>query len=1309
MSSNRRQGLHVPLVVWNRKNVGQKHQASVLHIVVLGLKRFCVVTGSKDGSICLWRQSHINHNRVYPFDLLVAHETSVTGLDDGANEWAEPVIASVSVDGTVCLWQIQDGQCLRHGKRIAEAIQPVQSLGLFSNGRYAVVGGELDRQLLILDTWSMTVLTSVYCHQQTQPQYPVFHLAIAERRLSISKKIDAHSFILSLNSTGVVKSIKWTAVVPQHRSPVASSERKSNRSSPVVSPKFNASVSPRWEMFEDSACGVGYSLPGDFQWDTTCAWRITSQRSGISVQHHTTSFVPACQLGQELPIRCSISPEGLYILFLWPRQWLVIPSYCITTASMADEEVNCDLVSSTSWYSMTHRNSRWIGAAFTDHNELVCWDSNGSLCHFALSSQESASVKVKFQTDQSVTSISPRHVEQENVVLESSCSHQNSMLEPGDYLCSATGIEGTKVMAQLCRTGDCMTAGFHPLIKQPPEPPVVVEKETFSCTLLLNTVSIFGSSSALDGNHGGRSRDSVDSSLGWIVSGTPSGSITLHSLGDRSLSFIVGEQEGGVSCLAYYAPGAFEHDLNDDSIRFLTVRDSEGTSTALDTMSLLFSRVQDGVKQAMESARDFSRSPGMRGSPSCPSPTSDNKRTEESISGPAVFVLFSGSTDGSLSVWELHGETEWTARRLSTFRCHTDPITDICFSPNRFCNASRLMCSVGQDRRVSLFRIQMTMGFDIIPMFEFQSHAEEIVSINWNYSIGIGSLLVECADDLIYVWSLTTGVLERCIPSAMVQTSPSVSRRLILSNAAVSVHSIEPAAYLMTFNLGSRPNHSSIDLNLLAYLHTWGINTEIDLLCQEHLGLTYRNNYTFALPGPDGALTVALENDLWKHSSSLTALLQLSVVSLCLNLMQMKSMEKEIQVLWSRLITQYSVELPEHDEYQEFFNHPFVLYTFALHALDECKYTQMAARLLLQGVIQRMDSARRTTACAEWAAKLHCAVERHLGSDHLGIVNPQLISTYLTPMLLVLSLIGISNPGDISPTAARQVCDLLLILLHGESKDAFFASELLAKGLALWRPHLQDLHSIVRQLISLTIVPETNDDESPNLKEMVTRFLVELGACEPQVFIGIIRSEIVKTESKYDRTRCAAVQCLMALLQNHFILLFRYIPAIVETIVCSLDPSKPLRRKACLSVSTKALHDIVRKFPMIAFHKESQRLGVGTMESSIIIYDLRTATKWRVLEGHVGSISALAFSIDGKVLISYSAKECSVRWWKSGSSGLFSGLLAMQTRCTKSIELPATRKLDLNDVIRHCRFRNCSNQEIQLTREDGSILKLNVL
>lgn len=64
----------------------------------------------------------------------------------------------------------------------------------------------------------------------------------------------------------------------------------------------------------------------------------------------------------------------------------------------------------------------------------------------------------------------------------------------------------------------------------------------------------------------------------------------------------------------------------------------------------------------------------------------------------------------------------------------------------------------------------------------------------------------------------------------------------------------------------------------------------------------------------------------------------------------------------------------------------------------------------------------------------------------------------------------------------------------------------------------------------------------------------------------------------------------------------------------------------------------------------SQRLAVGTSEGAMVMYDLNTAIRLYVLEGHKKRIAACSFSPDGRRLVTLSLEESVVLVWKVGSS-----------------------------------------------------------
>lgn len=64
----------------------------------------------------------------------------------------------------------------------------------------------------------------------------------------------------------------------------------------------------------------------------------------------------------------------------------------------------------------------------------------------------------------------------------------------------------------------------------------------------------------------------------------------------------------------------------------------------------------------------------------------------------------------------------------------------------------------------------------------------------------------------------------------------------------------------------------------------------------------------------------------------------------------------------------------------------------------------------------------------------------------------------------------------------------------------------------------------------------------------------------------------------------------------------------------------------------------------------TQRLAVGTSEGAVVMYDLKTATRLYVLEGHRKRTAACSFSPDGRRLVTLSLEESLLLVWKVGSS-----------------------------------------------------------
>jgi WD repeat-containing protein 7 len=124
----------------------------------------------------------------------------------------------------------------------------------------------------------------------------------------------------------------------------------------------------------------------------------------------------------------------------------------------------------------------------------------------------------------------------------------------------------------------------------------------------------------------------------------------------------------------------------------------------------------------------------------------------------------------------------------------------------------------------------------------------------------------------------------------------------------------------------------------------------------------------------------------------------------------------------------------------------------------------------------------------------------------------------------------------------------------------------------------------------------------------------------------------------------------------------------MEAVVKSLDPNATSSRELVLDSATEIIGHVVKtyvcqasvfsthkscffsRFLTVDFHMATQKLAVGTHEGAVIMYDLKTATRLYVIEGHTKPITACSFSTDGRRLVTISLGESLVLVWKVGSS-----------------------------------------------------------
>ncbi|XP_061726374.1 WD repeat-containing protein 7 isoform X4 [Cydia pomonella] len=181
--------LIVPVVLW-----GKYAPTHCVSAVYLSRDQKTLVTGCYDGQICIWAVDP-ESLKMTPRCLLVGHTAPVTCLSRASIIQDNNFIVSSSEAGEMCTWDLVDGKC-RESVKLSQIHTNIQAyhmcnsddLRLFCNGYYA--------EILIMDPFSLEILFSL-----SSKMNPDWISALHVLRPS-SRKDDV---VLAISITGTVK------------------------------------------------------------------------------------------------------------------------------------------------------------------------------------------------------------------------------------------------------------------------------------------------------------------------------------------------------------------------------------------------------------------------------------------------------------------------------------------------------------------------------------------------------------------------------------------------------------------------------------------------------------------------------------------------------------------------------------------------------------------------------------------------------------------------------------------------------------------------------------------------------------------------------------------------------------------------------------------------------------------------------------------------------------------------------------------------------------------------------------------------
>ncbi|EFC48976.1 WD-40 repeat-containing protein [Naegleria gruberi] len=124
-------------------------------------------------------------------------------------------------------------------------------------------------------------------------------------------------------------------------------------------------------------------------------------------------------------------------------------------------------------------------------------------------------------------------------------------------------------------------------------------------------------------------------------------------------------------------------------------------------------------------------------------------------------LLLSGSADYSIKVWQLDSTDLKYHKLLRSFNYHSGKV-DLLFVPPRTIRRKlqNCFCSLSDDDHSVIMYSVKTL--DVIHILG--GHGSTVVAIYWRSDLDY--LLVQCSDGTVYVWSISTGLLERRVSGA---------------------------------------------------------------------------------------------------------------------------------------------------------------------------------------------------------------------------------------------------------------------------------------------------------------------------------------------------------------------------------------------------------------------------------------------------------------------------------------------------------------------------------------------------------------
>ena len=659
------------------------------------------------------------------------------------------------------------------------------------------------------------------------------------------------------------------------------------------------------------------------------------------------------------------------------------------------------------------------------------------------------------------------------------------------------------------------------------------------------------------------------------------------------------------------------------------------------------------------------------------------------VADDARDILVSGSSDFTVKLWNLK-----SGELLRTFSNHSGEITTIIQPPPQSARLRDIFCTVSEDHCVGLYSLEQLRCIHLVG-----GHAFPVRTVRWR--VADEFLIVGCTDGTVYVWQLDTGVLDRIVNGTLGEDilnncdrsniydednhsiSPASSMeinsvKLGHSEPPLQVFSINVRRLVSDLRLSADSDNSFVSKIMLSYCLAWGMDPVVDEECSKELGVNPpKHHVSYGIKGFKGIMSIMLPSghnvvERWLYSSHITAVHIISLLSVLLALLSPKG--DTYTKGKSRIIDFYlSGGLSRHVPY---YVAPSVV-TLARYWQDSILDVRECCKWLLYDTIESFSENRRSPLIKKCTLVLEEYYDHRRSQGKT--IDPSSIP--LVP-LVILGLFGSRYSDEFENISVSKIATTMQCIVQmpcPEELSTRFSYrmatvELLGTGFSCWEKYLE-VSSVIRNLLQ-KLGDVAAQLSSSNLKtassalvlysRVYQNTLVTIALLKPKAFVNVISADMTSSSSVHKRV--TGLRIIRALVRADPSAILSFVPKLAEVTIKSLDPHIPHLREGCMRVSTEGLQEMVKRFNTVSFHSSTQRVAVGTDEGLIVIYDLKTGTRWQVLEGHKSPITSVSFSFDGKHLASFALSDLLVLNWNINST--FLGMLGSSPKCSKTFTVP---------------------------------------